>query len=192
LELTIGGEKLRTDYIYKQELGHILAALMPPNRLALEISLATGLRISDVLGIKTEQVRDSKDGRISVRELKTGKVRRLRLPAELWERALSMAGKIYVFEHRIDHKRPRTRQAVFKDLKRASSLFRLAGGSHRPNVAPHSARKVYAVEAYKRTGDLQRVQRLLNHSSEAVTMLYAMADELTDRRLPKPRRAELK
>ena len=32
-------------------------------------------------------------------------------------------------------------------------------------------------------GDLKKVQRLLNHDNEAVTMIYALADALTARRL---------
>lgn len=169
---------MRTEYIHKQEMQHILAALMPPNRLAMELSLATGLRITDVLTIKTEAVQAAKDRRLTVRESKTGKLRRVTLPVELYQRALSLAGKLYVFEHRLDWRKHRTRQAVFKDMKRAAELFRV-----NVNVAPHSARKVYAVEAMRRTGDLKRVQALLNHSSEGVTLLYAMADELTARRV---------
>lgn len=167
---------MRTDYILKTELEHLLAALMPENRLALEISMNTGLRISDVLNLRTESVRDASEGRLTVRELKTGKTRRVRLPVELQRRALAFAGKVFVFEGRNDWKKPRTRQAVFKDLKRIARAFRLE-----LNVAPHSARKVYAVEQFKRDGNLKRVQRLLNHDSEHVTMLYALADQLVQR-----------
>jgi hypothetical protein len=39
-------------------------------------------------------------------------------------------------------------------------------------------RKVFAVDAYKRYGSIARVQRLLQHSDEAVTMIYAMADKM--------------
>ena len=170
---------MRTDYIHKQELLHILAALMPENRLSLEISLATGLRISDVLELRTEALRASTGRRLSVRELKTGKRRCVKLTRELHERALSIAGKVYVFEHRTDWRKHRTRQAVYKDIKRAAALFRVP-----VNVAPHTARKVYAVESYRKDGDLKRVQRLLNHEREAVTQLYAMADVLTERRKP--------
>lgn len=173
---------MRTDYIHKQELQHILAALMPSNRLALEVSLATGLRIGDVLNMRSDALRAAKERRFSVRELKTGKARRVQLPAELYQRAIAQAGKAYIFEHRLDWRKPRTRQAVFKDLKRTAALFRV-----KANVAPHSARKVWAVEQYHRDGDLRRVQQLLNHSSEAVTMIYAMADELTARRKPRSR-----
>lgn len=171
---------MRTDYIHREEMGHLLAALMPENRLAMEISMETGLRISDVLAIRTDQVRDASDGRFAVRELKTGKRRRVRLPVELQRRALSMAGRLYVFEGRNDWRKPRTRQAVFKDLKRIAGMYRVHGA----NIAPHSARKVWAVGQYRRKG-LKRVQDLLGHSSEAVTVIYAMADVLTERKLGK-------
>ena len=165
---------MRTDWILREELQHILAALTPPNRLACEISLATGLRISDVLALTREQVLNRRFG---VYEAKTGKTRRVYLPDELQRRALLMAGPVYVFSHRVDGNRHRTRQAVYKDLKRAARLFRV-----KANLGPHSLRKVWAVEQFQRDGDLKRVQHLLNHDSEAVTMLYAMADEITSRR----------
>lgn len=165
---------MRTDWVPEDSFMHILAALTPPNRLAILVSLTTGLRIDDVLHIKTEQLR--KD-RFTVREMKTGKSRRIRLSTSLRDDLLRESGRFYVFEHRLDVRRPRTRQAVFKDLKRACVAFRVTG----LNIAPHSARKIYSVGQYKRTCSVEQVQKLLNHSSEAVTMLYAMADELTAR-----------
>jgi len=168
---------MRTDYIDKAELGHLLAALTVPNRLALEVSLATGLRIGDVLQLRTEDIRTANDGRISLREQKTGKRRRLRLPNELLARLLSIAGRLYVFEHRLDWRKNRTRQAVFKDLRRSARLFRVSG-----TISPHSTRKVWAVEEMRKHGDLKRIQKLLNHADEAVTVLYALADELTKRK----------
>lgn len=167
---------MRTDWLKAAEMEHLLAALMPHNRLALEIAMATGLRISDVLGLRADVLRERKDRRINLREMKTGKRKRITLPVELHRRALALAGRVYVFEHRTDWRKPRTRQAVYKDLKRVAKMFRLTG-----NIAPHSTRKIFAVDAYKRTGDLQKVQTLLNHSSAAVTALYAMADELAVR-----------
>lgn len=169
---------MRADYVDRVEFGHLLAALMPPNRLALEVSLTTGLRISDVLNMRTDQLKE----RMTVRELKTGKTRRVRLPAELYVRCLAQAGKVWVWEGRQDWRKHRTRQAVYKDLKRAAALFRLPRGLQ---VSPHTARKVYAVTQYQTGHSLRRVQQLLQHSSEAVTMLYAMADELTARKLGK-------
>ena len=56
------------------------------------------------------------------------------------------------------------------------------------NVAPHSLRKVYAVELLERYGDIQRVQRALNHSSIETTLIYAMADKLLDAKLKQAKR----
>ena len=175
--LNTGGVFLRSDYRLRGELVHVLAALMPENRLACEISLATGLRISDVLNIRSEQLSE----RFSVRELKTGKRRLVRLPAELLDRAHAIKGKIYVFEGRLNHRKPRSRQAVYKDLKRAATLFRI---DKKLQISPHSMRKVWSVEQLKRYGgNVAKVQQLLNHNDEAVTMLYVMSDVLTERKL---------
>lgn len=171
---------MQSEWICNKDLEHVLAALTPENRLASEISLATGLRIGDVLSLRSGQLQRQ---RFTVKEQKTGKSRRIYLPDELYSRALRTAGRFYVFEGRCDPKRHRTRQAVFKDLRRASRAFRVAA-----HVSPHSLRKAYAVELYRRSGSVAKVQQLLNHSSEAVTMIYAMADRIGKKRLDKSRR----
>lgn len=76
-----------------------------------------------------------------VAEQKTGKRRIVGLPEHLLRDIRKIAGKKYVFEHKNDPERHRTRQAVWKDVKRAAVAFRLP-----QNVAPHSVRKVYAVD----------------------------------------------
>ena len=82
-----------------------------------------------------------------------------------------------MFEGRLDGRKHRTRQAVFKDIKRAAAAFGL-----KRNVAPHSLRKIYAVDEFEKTGNLKKVQKLLNHSDEAVTILYAMANVIGNRK----------
>jgi integrase len=163
---------MRSDYVSERTFEHILSALTIENRLALIVSLTTGLRIDDVLHLKTSDVLK---GRFSIKEMKTGKIRRVRLGKALQGSLISIAGRYYVFEHRLDPKKTRTRQAVNKDLKRACELFRVSG----VNVTPHTARKIYAVGVYERTCDFKRVQELLNHSNESVTTLYAIADSIT-------------
>ena len=159
---------MRTKFIQKDNLDILLAALTRENETACKISLLTGLRIGDVLNITTEQIRM---GRFTVTERKTGKKRRVTIPAGLCDDILSHAGKVYAFPNRLDYKKPRTRQAVFKDIRRVAEALRLGRG-----VAPHSMRKNFAVEKYHATGDLNKVKALLNHTSEAVTILYALAD----------------
>lgn len=165
---------MRSDWLHTESLRHILAALTFENRLAIETSLATGLRIGDVLALKSSCLLKE---RFTIREEKTGKSRRIRLPQGLRDELLHIAGRFYVFEHRLDPRRHRTRQAVWKDMHRACELFRI---KHLV-VTPHSARKVYAVSKYQNGYSLKKVQQLLNHTDEAVTMLYAMADTITER-----------
>ena len=170
---------MRTDAVSDDVMRGLLMALTPQNRLAVLVSMTTGLRIGDVLSLKTSQVQKGKFGIV---EQKTGKRRQVRLSAALQEQILSIsAGKVWAFPGRLHpHTQHRTRQAVYKDLRRAADLFRLPAGLV---VAPHSARKIYAVREYKRTCDIRHVQRLLNHNNEAVTILYAMADQITARHL---------
>lgn len=164
-------------YVNDDVLGHILFSLTELNRLACIVSLTTGLRIDDVLSLRREQV---EKGRFTVKEKKTGKSRRISIGENLREQLLSVSGKNYIFEHRYDPTRHRTRQAVYNDLQRVSRFYRLPTALQ---VSPHTMRKVYAVRTYRRTCSVSQVQRLLSHDSEAVTMLYAMADLLTAQRV---------
>lgn len=152
-------------------INSILATLMPANRLICEVCLANGLRVGDCLSIKSEQIRQ---GRFVIKEQKTNKTKRVYINTALQTRILAQAGRIYAFEHRTDYKRHRTRHALYNDLVRANKAFRIKG------VTTHSMRKSYAVEHFKSSGyDIKKVQGLLNHTSEAVTMIYAIADKIS-------------
>lgn len=146
---------------------------MPENRLAMEVALHTGLRIGDVLALRSDNLAQ----RMTIHESKTGKSRRISLSRGLYDRLKAISGQIWVFEGARDKTKHRTRQAVWMDVKRAAKALRLPR-----NVTPHSARKVYAVDVYKRSGDLALAQRLLNHDSPEVTMIYAMSDHLARER----------
>ena len=175
-----GGLGLRTDYIKTDTVAVLLYALNEKNRLACELSLATGWRIDDVLSLKTEQlqrIQNSKRKRLTVTESKTGKSSTRYIPAELFNNLMAIAGTIYVFEGRDDYRKHRTRQAVYIDLKNAARRFRI-----RQNLAPHSLRKNYAVYLREQGMTLEQIQAKLNHSDLTTTMIYAFADELDARR----------
>lgn len=161
---------MKTEYLLHQQVEHVLAALTPQNRLIARVCLHTGLRVGDVVSLRTQQL-----GRqFMVTESKTKKRRRVGLPDSLLREIRQQAGAVWAFPGRNDegHK---TRQAVWADVKRAAKAFRLP-----QNVGPHSFRKVYAVELLNKYGDLERVQRALNHSGVETTLIYAMADKLLD------------
>lgn len=165
---------MTTEYLLRKELEHVLAALMPQNALIIETVLQTGLRISDVLNLKTADLKNS----MWVLEKKTGKKHRCGLKNDLLRRIRAQAGPVWAFPGRRpgEHK---TRQAVWADVKRAAVAFRLP-----QNVGTHSFRKVYAVELLGKYGDLPRVQRAMGHSAPSVTAIYAMADRLMEVKYP--------
>ena len=165
---------MRTKAIKSDDMEHVLRLLTPQNELACRVALATGLRIGDVLRLRTRHLAQTK---ITIRESKTGKRRVIQLPQSLKDKLRVWAGDVYVFEGRIDHGKPRTRQAVWKDLRRAARALRLGSG-----VGTHSMRKTCAVRKYAACGDINRIQHLLNHNDVAVTMLYAMADYVHNNR----------
>ncbi len=164
---------MKADYLLEREVKLVLAALTPSNRLVAEVCLHTGLRVGDVVSLRAEQI----GLQFMALERKTNKRRKVGLTADLLARCKAHScGSEWVFPSR-DGQGHRSRQAVWKDIKRASVAFRLP-----QNVAPHSLRKVYAVALLQKYGDLQRVKRALNHSGVEVTMIYAMADRLLEGR----------
>lgn len=158
---------MRTEYLLQKEVERVLDLLTYDNRLVMRVLLHTGLRISDALQLRPEQLRPN----FWITEQKTGKRRQVGLPEPLLQDLRENAGEHWVFPGS-DPRKHRSRQAVWKDVKRAAAALRLTA-----NAAPHSARKVYAVELLERYGDIERVQRALNHGSVEVTLIYAMADK---------------
>lgn len=159
---------MRTDWIEHDDMKLVLRLLTPPNALAAEVALRTGLRISDVLSLKKEQL--EKGARFTVKEQKTKKSRRIYLGNDLRERLLKQSGKIYIFEHAFDENRHRTRQAVFKDVKRAAKALRIDA-----NFAPHSMRKIYAVDYFRKHG-LDATQKILGHNYPSTTLIYLLSE----------------
>ena len=158
---------MRTEYLLEKEIERVLDLLTDDNRLVCRVLLHTGLRISDVLNLKTEQLKPN----FWVTEQKTGKRRQIGIPEPLLSDLKRNSSGTWVFPG-VDPRKHRTRQAVWKDVKRAADACRLT-----QNVAPHSMRKVYAVKLLEEYGDIERVRRALNHGGIEVTLIYAMADK---------------
>lgn len=158
---------MKTEYLFEKEVDNVLSALTDTNRLVMRVCLHTGLRVGDVLALTPDKLKPH----FWVTEQKTGKARQVGLPEPLLSDLRKHSGKHWVFEGR-DPRKHHTRQAVWKDVKRAADAFRI-----KQNIGPHSARKVYAVKLLEKYGDMEKVRRALNHNSEVVTLIYAMADK---------------
>ncbi len=170
---------MKTEYLLNREIDGILSLLTPRNALIMRTALHTGLRVGDVLALRTAQLAP----RFWVTESKTRKRRQVGLPEPLLSDIKKQAGCMWAFESARTG-RPQTRQAVWKDVKRAAAALRLP-----QNVGPHSARKVFAVQLLSKYGDIDRVRRALNHSSEAITLIYALADRQLESKTKRRRAA---
>lgn len=158
---------MRTEYLIEKEVEQVLHLLTYENRLVMRLLLHTGCRISDVLALRPDQLKPN----FWITEQKTGKRKQIGIPEPLLSDLKAASGLEWVFPG-VNPGKHRTRQAVWKDVKRAAAAMRLT-----VNVAPHSARKVYAVKLLEKYGDIDRVRRALNHGGLEVTLIYAMADK---------------
>lgn len=110
---------MKTEYILRKEVDLILAALTPENRLVMRVALHTGLRISDILCLRPEQLKPH----FWVTEQKTGKRSKSVYLNRFCQTSKKQAGKRWGVASPVDPHKHRTRQAVWKDVKRAAKLF---------------------------------------------------------------------
>lgn len=160
---------MRTNYLNPNLYNRLYSVMQYKNVLALRVSLETGLRIDDVLSLRPE---DLKGRTIKGLAEKTDKPFKKTLSADLARRLREVSGKWYIFPHRTKPNDHRKRQTVWKDVKKAAHIMGIKG-----NIAPHSARKTFAVELFKDKG-IGEVQKELQHDRIGTTMVYAFADML--------------
>lgn len=161
---------MRTDYLPAELFKKLCTVMQYENALAIRTSLETGLRIGDVLKITPS---DLSDRCISFIAEKTGKHGTVRISSALYRALLKNSGKQWIFEGR-EASHHRTRQTVWTDLKKACRHFKVD-----MNIAPHSARKTYAVELYKERG-LKAVTQALQHDNPEVSLIYALSDKMSE------------
>lgn len=140
----------------------------PNERIATALVLEgnLGLRISDIVKLRlSDIVRDGDRYRLEIVEQKTGKRRVFTVPLviEQYIENYCLRNGIKTTERMF----PITERAVQKQLKVVCEYLGFTG------ISTHSFRKWYATEIYKNSDfDIALVQRLLQHSSAAVTQRY--------------------
>lgn len=162
----------RSDYVRSAEYNKLFVFMQYENVLAVRVSLETGLRIGDILKLRP---RDLRGRTISYVSEKTGKKGRAVISLDLANRLKAIAGAEYIFPKRGKPSEHRTRQTVWRDVKRAATALRAAGAIGSENISPHSARKTFAVEDAEAHG-LLHTQRALQHRDKNTTKLYAFSD----------------
>lgn len=140
----------------------------PNERVATALVLEgnLGLRISDIVKLRPcDIVNDGGRYRLSIVEQKTGKERAFTVPLVIQQYIENYCLRNQIGRNALIF--PITTREVQKILARVCDYLGYDG------ISTHSFRKWYATEIYKNNGyDIALVQRLLQHSSAAVTQRY--------------------
>ncbi|MHB8073931.1 site-specific integrase [Desulfosporosinus fructosivorans] len=138
------------------------------DKLLFILGINTGLRISDILKLKVEDVRDR--SHIVLIEQKTGKSKRFLLNDQLAEELRGytegMEPGAYLFQSRRGDNMPISRVQAYRILNEAAAIVGLEA------IGTHSLRKTFGYHHYKRHKDVAILQDILNHSAPSVTLRY--------------------
>ena len=143
-------------------------------QVILEILYSTGLRISELLNIKINQVANIKDklyinGKGNKQRLVIFNQKALDL-IKNWIAIMIKNNKnknSYLFEN-IDNTNVISRQQIYKDLKKLA----LKTNTELEKLSPHSVRHSFASHMLNRGADLRSIQKLLGHSDISTTEIY--------------------
>ena len=150
------------------ELKKILRQQSYRNYILFVLGINTGLRISDMLQIKVEDVRGKTH--IVLKEQKTSKNKKFlinsNLSRELNDYIEDMGDPEYLFQSRIGQNKPLSRFQAYRIFSEAG---RKAGLE---SIGCHSTRKTFGYHHYKKNKDVALLQKLFNHSSPSITLDY--------------------
>ncbi len=151
-----------------KEIKNILKEKSNRNYMIFVLGINTGLRISDLLKLKVENVKNK--SHIIIKEQKTSKNKQFlinsNLRKEINKYIEDMAEQEYLFQSRIGENKPLTRFQAYRILSTAGKKAGL------DRIACHSTRKTFGYHHYKKYKDVALLQKLFNHSSPSITLDY--------------------
>lgn len=167
---------MKARYLTEDELCAIFAQLDPDRALVFRVALQTGLRIGDVLKIRTRDVRHVGAGAFEIRYRaeKTKKEGRALVFGDVGKQMFALRDPkrrnafLWPGKGKNGHI---TRQTAWNWLKNAAKAAKI----EIKGVSPHSLRKNFAVGLRKSEG-LDAAQKALQHTDSAITAIYAFAD----------------
>lgn len=137
------------------------------NLLLFNIGINTGLRVSDIVALKADDVRGKSS--VLIREGKTQKMRTVHLSAIMGDIADYIAALplecVWLFPSRSGSGHISTTQA-YRVLTQAAELL------GRKDIGTHTMRKTFGYHYYKRTHDVATLMEIFNHDSQATTKRY--------------------
>lgn len=143
------------------------------NYVLFLIGVNTGLRISDILKLRTRDIRDPKGNirkHISLQEQKTGKDKKIKISDDirpiLKEYLKDKKEYEYIIKSSKGTNKPITRQQAYRILSEIGKMFDIE------NMGCHTLRKTLGYHYYNKTKDIAALMELYNHSSPVITLRY--------------------
>jgi len=151
------------------------------NHALFVLGINSGLRISDILALKTGDVVREQYGRtriaerVSLREEKTNKVKdfvlnttvRSALGEYLRRASLDLEDPLFPSRKAAGGKKPISRVQAYRIIRQAAERVGID-----ERIGTHTLRKTFGYHAYKSGVDILVIQDIFNHESQAVTLRY--------------------
>lgn len=163
------------------EIGNYLKEKSERNYIMYLIGIYSGLRISDILNLKLQDIAyiDNRiKNNINIREKKTGKQRSFQINPYLKKElkkyidSLSLDNEDYIIYSRVPGK-PLSRQMAYYILNDVGARFGL------DSFGCHTLRKTMGMHFYRQTKDIVTLQKIFNHADPSVTLRYIGIDQET-------------
>lgn len=133
----------------------------------------TGLRISDIIKLKYDDIRDEYNNmksHISIIEKKTKKPKKFPicngLYNELEKYTRNLKPGDYLFKSQKGNNRPISTSQAYRIIAEASAKIGL------DEIGTHTMRKTFGYHHYQQYHDIAILQKLFNHSSPSMTLRY--------------------
>ena len=151
-----------------EKIKDILSNQSRRNYLLFELGINTGLRISDILKLRVEDVIHKKY--IEIQEQKTKKMRKILISKSIKKiinkYIKNKPSKDYLFPSRKGHN-PISRVQAYRIINNVCNLVKI-----KEKIGTHTLRKTFGYHFYKQTKDIALLQNILNHSTPNVTLRY--------------------
>ncbi len=141
--------------------------------LLFYVGINTGLRVSDIVKLKYDDIRDNSCNmktHITIIEKKTGKLKKFPiyngLYTELEKYTKNMSEGQYIFKSQQNSNRPITTVQAYRILKNTSLKIGLE------EIGTHTMRKTFGYWHYQQYHDIAILQTIFNHSSPSITLRY--------------------
>lgn len=155
----------------KRTVSRILAYTKQQNFrdfIMLMLGFHTGLRISDILGLKVRDVLNKKY--IYITEQKTSKTKKFKINRELAQYLkIYCKGKEpfdYLINSRQGINKPISRQRAYQIIREICETFNLE------SMGCHTLRKTFGYHHYMKHKNVVILQKIYNHSLPSITLIY--------------------